>query len=53
MSGYPADELRRQWGIESQGFVVEKPFTPEELIRKVAEVLSTATLAIPATHGDR
>jgi CheY-like chemotaxis protein len=40
MSGYSSDDLRRELGLGSRRFLLQKPFTAQELIQKVARVLS-------------
>jgi signal transduction histidine kinase len=42
VSGYSTDDLRQEWGIDSKRFLLQKPFTAEDLIQKVATVLSRA-----------
>ena len=42
VSGYSTDDLRREWGVDSKRFRLQKPFTAEDLIQKVAKVLSGA-----------
>ena len=46
MSGYSAEELRRQGAIGSEGALLEKPFSPGGLVATVAAVLSKA--AVPS-----
>ena len=41
-SGFSTDEFRREWGGLSRRFLLQKPFTAEELTQKVAAVLSSA-----------
>jgi len=40
VSGYSNDDLRRELGIGSKRFLLQKPFTAQELMQKVARVLS-------------
>jgi PAS domain S-box-containing protein len=40
VSGYSADEVRREQRGGFRGFMIQKPFTADELIRKIAAVLS-------------
>jgi nitrogen-specific signal transduction histidine kinase len=42
VSGYATDDVRREWGVDSRRFLLQKPFTAEELIRKVAAILPIA-----------
>ena len=42
VSGYSTDEFRREWGVDSKRILLQKPFTAEELIHKIAAVLSFA-----------
>ena len=39
VSGYSADEVRREQRGGFRGFMIQKPFTADELIRKIAAVL--------------
>jgi two-component system, cell cycle sensor histidine kinase and response regulator CckA len=43
MSGYSVDDLLRQGAIDSGGVIIQKPFTPDGLIRSVAAALLRAT----------
>jgi CheY-like chemotaxis protein len=40
MSGYSAEDLRRQGAVGFEGVMIQKPFTPEGLVRRVAAALS-------------
>lgn len=40
VSGYSSDDLRQELGIGSQRFLLQKPFTAQALMQKVARVLS-------------
>jgi PAS domain S-box-containing protein len=42
VSGYSTDDLRREWGVNSKRYRLQKPFTAEDLIEKVATILSRA-----------
>jgi two-component system cell cycle sensor histidine kinase/response regulator CckA len=42
VSGYSTEDVRREWGVDSQRFLLQKPFTAEALIKKIAAVLSLA-----------
>ncbi len=42
VSGYSTEDFRREWGVDSKLFLLQKPFTAEQLIQKVAAVLSLA-----------
>ena len=48
MSGYSAEELRRQGAIGFEGELIQKPFTPDGLVRSVAAALARAGTARPA-----
>ena len=48
MSGYSAEELRRQGAIGFEGELIQKPFTPDGLVRSVAAALARAGTAQPA-----
>jgi CheY-like chemotaxis protein len=48
MSGFSSEELRRQGAIFSEGDLIEKPFTPDQLVANVAEALSRAEVRGPA-----
>ena len=48
MSGYSAEELRRQGAIGFEGQLIQKPFTPDGLVRSVAAVLAAAGAALQA-----
>jgi two-component system cell cycle sensor histidine kinase/response regulator CckA len=50
MSGYPGDTLQRYDGIPAGDAFLQKPFTREELFRKVAEVLRARP---PEPPGER
>jgi hypothetical protein len=51
MSGYSAEELRRQGAIGSEGELIPKPFTPGELVGSVAAALSRAAVDRPTRPG--
>ena len=40
VSGYSSDDLRRELGIGSKRFLLQKPFTAQALMQKVARALS-------------
>jgi two-component system cell cycle sensor histidine kinase/response regulator CckA len=42
MSGYSVDDLRRQGAIGLERVIIQKPFTPEGLVRSVTAALSRA-----------
>jgi len=42
VSGFSTDEFRREWGADSKRFLLQKPFTADELSRRVASVLLSA-----------
>jgi two-component system, cell cycle sensor histidine kinase and response regulator CckA len=44
MSGYSAEELRRQGAIGSEGELIQKPFMPDGLVGSVAAALSRAAV---------
>jgi CheY-like chemotaxis protein len=48
MSGYSAEELRRQGAIGFEGELIQKPFTPDGLVRSVAAALARAGTTLPA-----
>jgi two-component system, cell cycle sensor histidine kinase and response regulator CckA len=54
MSGYSVDDLRRQGAIGRERGILQKPFTPEGLVRSVAAVLARAGTGEPARtrNGD-
>ena len=41
VSGYSTDELRRDWGGGPKRFLIQKPFTAEELVRRIAALLAS------------
>ncbi len=45
ISGYSSSEIIRRTGLERAGSILQKPFTPDELHRKVREVLNPDTAA--------
>ncbi|MBA3659790.1 MAG: response regulator [Gemmatimonadales bacterium] len=47
MSGYSAEELRRQEGIGPKGELIQKPFMPGGLVESVAAALSRAAEETP------
>jgi CheY-like chemotaxis protein len=49
MSGYTTDALERRGVDERVGFL-QKPFTLQDLARKVREVLDTAPIGVPESH---
>jgi DNA-binding response OmpR family regulator len=42
VSGFSTDDFRREWGVNANRYLLQKPFTAAELIRKIAAVLSRA-----------
>ncbi|HWE26883.1 MAG TPA: response regulator, partial [Polyangia bacterium] len=52
MSGYPGDTLQRYDGIPAGDAFLQKPFTREELFRKVADVLRARLPEPPPQMGD-
>jgi two-component system cell cycle sensor histidine kinase/response regulator CckA len=42
MSGYSVEDLLRQGAIDSGRMIIQKPFTPDGLVRAVAAALSRA-----------
>jgi CheY-like chemotaxis protein len=42
MSGYSVEDLRLQGALGSERVIVQKPFTPDSLVRSVATALSQA-----------
>jgi two-component system, cell cycle sensor histidine kinase and response regulator CckA len=52
MSGYSVDDLRRQGAIGRERGILQKPFTPEGLVRSVAAALARAGTGQPARNGD-
>jgi two-component system cell cycle sensor histidine kinase/response regulator CckA len=40
MSGFSAEHVQQQWGLDCDGSMLQKPFTPAELIARIAGVLS-------------
>jgi two-component system cell cycle sensor histidine kinase/response regulator CckA len=49
MSGYSVEDLRRQGAIGLERVIIQKPFTPEGLVRSVTAALSRAETSQPAT----
>jgi two-component system, cell cycle sensor histidine kinase and response regulator CckA len=49
MSGYSVEDLRRQGAIGLERVMLQKPFTPEVLVRSVALALSRAGTGQPVT----
>jgi CheY-like chemotaxis protein len=43
MSGYSAEDLRRQGAVAHEGVTIQKPFKPDALLRSVNVVLATPT----------
>jgi two-component system cell cycle sensor histidine kinase/response regulator CckA len=43
MSGYSAEDLRRQGAVAHEGVTIQKPFKPDTLLRSVNLVLATPT----------
>jgi PAS domain S-box-containing protein len=43
MSGYSAEDLRRQGLVDPEGVIIQKPFKPDALLRSVNLVLATPT----------
>jgi PAS domain S-box-containing protein len=52
MSGYSADMLDERGGLEAGSALLEKPFTPDGLLRKVAEALGATARARIGLTGD-
>ena len=50
VSGYSSDDLRQELGIGSKRFLLQKPFTAQELMQKVARVLSREGGRQPSTR---
>jgi hypothetical protein len=50
MSGYPAEELRRQGGDAAAGDLIEKPFSPTELTARVSAALSRSLVTASAAR---
>jgi PAS domain S-box-containing protein len=50
VSGYSSDDLRRELGVGSKRFLLQKPFTARELTQKVASVLSRGGGRQPSTR---
>ena len=48
MSGYSVDDLLRRGAIDSGLVIIQKPFTPEGLVRSVAAALLRARVGHPA-----
>jgi two-component system, cell cycle sensor histidine kinase and response regulator CckA len=48
MSGYSVEDLVRQGALSSERIILQKPFTPDGLVRSVAAALSGAATAQPA-----
>ena len=49
MSGYSVEDLRRQGAIGLERVILQKPFTPEGLVRSVTAALSRAETSQPAS----
>jgi two-component system cell cycle sensor histidine kinase/response regulator CckA len=49
MSGYSVEDLRRQGAVGSER-VIQKPFTPDALVRSVAAALSRTNRGLPASE---
>ena len=49
MSGYTADVMAQHGGLEPDISLIQKPFLPQALTRKVREVLNAQALVRPAT----
>jgi CheY-like chemotaxis protein len=47
ISGYTEEGVRTQGGLHSDAAYLEKPFSPEELVRKVRECLTKSVAAPP------
>jgi CheY-like chemotaxis protein len=39
MSGYSAEDLRRQGAVDPEGVIIQKPFKPDSLLRSVQAAL--------------
>jgi PAS domain S-box-containing protein len=39
VSGYSTEDFRREWGVGSNRYLLQKPFTAEQLIERVAAIL--------------
>jgi two-component system, cell cycle sensor histidine kinase and response regulator CckA len=48
MSGYSMEDIRRQGAADFDGVLIQKPFTPDGLVRSVAAALSRVKLGLPA-----
>jgi DNA-binding response OmpR family regulator len=49
MSGYSVEDLRRQGAIGLERVIIQKPFTPDGLVRSVTAALSRAETGQPAS----
>ncbi|HEV2084834.1 MAG TPA: response regulator, partial [Gemmatimonadales bacterium] len=48
MSGYSVEDLQRHGAIGTERVMIQKPFTPDGLVRSVAAALSRAGTSQPA-----
>jgi two-component system cell cycle sensor histidine kinase/response regulator CckA len=51
MSGYTDDEIMRRGLLESGATFLEKPFSPELLVRKVSQMLEANHSGPPAVRS--
>jgi DNA-binding response OmpR family regulator len=50
MSGYSVEDLRLQGAAGFERAMIQKPFTPDGLVRRVTAELSRAATEQPAIH---
>ena len=50
MSGYSIDHLRQEDAGDFEGVLIQKPFTPDSLVRSVAAALSRAQRGLPVSE---
>jgi two-component system cell cycle sensor histidine kinase/response regulator CckA len=49
MSGYSVEDLRRQGAVGSERVTIQKPFTPDRLVKSVADALARMEAGLPAS----